>query len=369
MFQRVLWVSLTQALRSVALVLLPTAFIALVAWATAGSSNGNTGEPMKVAVWIWLAAHHVPFNLVLPPADQIGFFSYLPIGALLFPLLALRVSFIRAKDRLEQDERAIRLARLFIVVFYTSMVTLLAWGTSTTAVKPVLYWAPIASVLLVLLATAPWPALRELGIFNSTRFASRIMAIAIGVSSIVLGISLALNTKTIENLIVVLEPGWLGGVLLLLLNILYLPNAIIATFSYLVGPGFALGAGTLISPLTHRISEIPALPLLGALPTGRHPSVIFATVLVAVAGMLLYIKTRKNGFRELATGFIFIISSVALLAFLASGALMTDAMRTVGVSPWQLTAAIAVELGVGISLAWGIPATRNYVVERRGATK
>jgi len=60
---------------------------------------------------------------------------------------------------------------------------------------------------------------------------------------------------------------------------------------------------------------------------------------------------------------------VALLAFLASGALMTDAMRTVGVSPWQLTAAIAAELGVGILLAWGIPATRNYAVERRGVSE
>lgn len=369
MFQRVLWVSLTQALRSIALVLLPTAFIALVAWATAGSSNGNTGEPMKVAVWIWLGAHHIPFNLILPPASQIGFFSYLPIGALLFPLLALRSSFNRAKDRLEKDERSIRLARLFIVIFYTAILTLLAWGTSTTAVKPVLYWAPIAAVSFVLLATAPWPAIRQLEIFESTRFASRIMAIAIGVSSIVLGISLALNTQTIENLIVVLEPGWLGGVLLLLLNILYLPNAIIATFSYLVGPGFAVGAGTLLSPLTHRISEIPALPLLGALPTGRHPSVILMTGFVAVAGLVLYLRTKRNGFRELVTNFLCIISGVAILAFLASGALMTDAMRTVGVSPWQLSAAIAVELGVGILLAWGIPATRNYLVERRGAAE
>ena len=369
MFQRVLWVSLTQALRSVALVLLPIAFIALVAWATAGSSNGNTGEPMKVAVWIWLGAHHIPFDLILPPADQVGFFSYLPIGALLFPLLALRSSFSRAKDRLEQEERAISLARLFTVIFYAAIVTLLAWGTGTTAVKPVLFWAPITAVSLALLATAPWPAIRQAELFRSTIFASRILAIALGASSIVLGVSLALNMETIENLIMVLEPGWLGGVLLLMLNILYLPNAIIATFSYLLGPGFALGADTLISPLVHRISEIPALPLLGALPTGRHPSIMFTTVAVVIAGLFLYLQTQKHGFREFATNFLFIIFFVALLAFLASGALMTDAMRTVGVSPWQLTGAIAVELGVGIFLAWGIPATRNYIIGRRGATK
>jgi hypothetical protein len=187
----------------------------------------------------------------------------------------------------------------------------------------------------------------------------------VGVSSIVLGVSLAFNAKTIENLIVVLQPGWLGGALLLLLNILYLPNAIVATFSYLVGPGFALGAGTLLSPLTHRISEIPALPLLGALPTGRHPSIMFATAVVAVAGIILYLQLRKKGFRELVTSFLFIVSIVALFSYLASGALLTNAMDSVGVSPWQLTSAFAVELGIGILLVWGIPATRNYIVGRR----
>ena len=365
MFQRILWVSLTQALRSIALVLLPTAFIALVGWATAGSSNGNTGEPMRVAVWIWLGAHHVPFNLLLPPAGQVGFFSYLPIGALLFPLFAIRSSFLRAKDRLDHDKRAVRLARLFMVILYSSIATLLAWGTGTTAVRPVLYWAPISTVPLVLLATASLPTVKEIKSYASLRLASQVLAIALGISSIVLGVSLALHLRTIENLIVVLQPGWLGGALLFLLNLLYLPNAIIATLSYLVGPGFALGAGTLLSPLTHRISEIPALPLLGALPTGRHPLVLLSTVAVGVAGVVLYVRTRKERFRELAKSYVFIIATAALLAFLASGALLTGAMGRVGVSTWQFTAAIIVELGVGIFLAWVIPTLRNFIVGRR----
>ena len=364
-----LWISFTQALRSVALVLLPTAFIALVAWATAGSSNGNTSEPMRVAVWIWLGAHHVPFNLLLPPAGQIGFFSYLPIGALLFPLFAIRSSFLRATDRLDHEIRATRLARLFITFFYASIATLLAWGTGTSAVRPVLYWAPISTIPLVLLATASLPNIKEMKSYLSLRTASRMLAVAMGISSIFLGLSLALHLKTIENLIVVLQPGWLGGALLFLLNLIYLPNAIIATLSYLVGPGFALGAGTLISPLTHRISEIPALPLLGALPTGRHPLLLLSTLAIGAGGVILYLLTRKEGFRAIAKSYFILITAAALFAFLASGALLTAAMATVGLSTWQFTLAVAVELGVGIFLAWGIPTFLKFVIGRRAVSQ
>lgn len=364
-----LWISFTQALRSVALVLLPTAFIALVAWATAGSSNGNTSEPMRVAVWIWLGAHHVPFNLLLPPAGQIGFFSYLPIGALLLPLLAIRSSFLRATDRLDHDERATRLARFFMAFFYSSIAILLAWRTGTSAVRPVLYWAPISTIPLVLLATASLPNIKEMNSYRSLKIASRMLAVAMGISSIFLGLSLALHLRTIENLIVVLQPGWLGGGLLFLLNVIYLPNAIIATLSYLVGPGFALGAGTLISPLTHRISEIPALPLLGALPTGRHPSLLLSTLAIGAGGVILYLTTRKEGFREVAKSYFLIITAAALLAFLASGALLTEAMERVGVSTWQFTLAVTVELGIGIFLAWGIPTFLKFIAGRRAVIK
>ena len=58
--QRVLSVSLSHAIRGAALVLLPFAFIALVAWATAGSATGTTTDPIRGAAWIWLGSHHIP---------------------------------------------------------------------------------------------------------------------------------------------------------------------------------------------------------------------------------------------------------------------------------------------------------------------
>ena len=365
MLQRVLWVSLTQALRSVALVLLPAAFISLAGWATAGSSNGNTSDPMRAAVWVWLGAHHVPFNLLLPPAGQSGYFSYLPIGALIFPGLAIRNSFKRGVSRIEGDTRSVRLLRIFFATFYFSFVMLLAWGSSTPAVEPGLYWVPIMTLPLLWLTTGSIRNSNSVKSFSPIGLASRIISVALGISSLVIGISLALNLKTVANLFIVLQPGLLGGILLFTLNVLYLPNAMVATLAYLIGPGFAVGADTILSPLTHRILEIPALPLLGALPTGRHPMALLSAIAVAVAGIVLYQLSIKHNIAALARSYFYTVGGVALIAFLSSGALLTKAMGSVGVSTWKVAGAFALELGFGIFLAWGIPSAFGSVRKRR----
>jgi len=365
MFQRVLWVSLTQALRSIALVLLPTAFITMLGWATAGSSNGNTSDPMRAALWLWLAAHHVPFNLLLPPANQPGFLSYLPLGAMIFPIIAIRSCFIRARARIDDDGQHIRLLRSLFSILYAGIAALLAWGSSTWAIRPVLYYIPLTMIPMVWLATMNLRVGERRRYFEGVNLAMRLIAIAMGVSSLVLGISLAFHLTTIQNLIVVLQPGWLGGVLLFIFNLLYLPNAVVATLAYLVGPGFAIGAHTLVAPLTHRIFEIPAVPVLGALPTGRHPMVLLSAIVVCVAGVVLYRRSIAYGAKSLLVSFISFASAVALISYLSSGALLTKVMGSVGVSIWQVTLAIALELGVGIFFAWAIPAAVNSMSQRR----
>jgi hypothetical protein len=367
MFQRVLWVSLTQALRSIALVLLPTAFITMLGWATAGSSNGNTSDPMRAALWLWLSAHHVPFNVLLPPANQPGFLSYLPLGAMIFPIIAIRSCYIRAKVRLDVNDQHVRLLRSFFSIFYAGIAALLAWGSSTSAVIPVLYYIPLTTVPMVWLATANLRAGESRKYSEAVDLALRILAVALGVSALVLGISLAFHLSTIENLVVVLQPGWLGGVLLFLFNLVYLPNAVIATFAYMAGPGFAIGAHTLVAPLTHRILEIPAVPVLGALPTGRHPMVLLSALVVSFAGVVLYRKSISRGAITLLVSFLSLASLVALVSYLSSGALLTQAMGSVGVSTWQMSLAFAVELGVGIFFAWAISAAAKSMNQRRAA--
>ena len=363
MFQRVLWVSLTQVLRSIALVLLPTAFVTLLGWATAGSSNGNTSDPMRAAIWLWLGAHHVVFKVLLPPANQAGFLSYLPLGAMIFPMMAIRSGFVRAKNLIELDDQSLKLFRTVFSLMYAGFAALLAWGSGTNTVRPVLYYVPLTTIPIVWLATLNLRKVRKRN--RGIDIALRMVAMGVGVSAIVYGVALALHLSTVQNLVTVLQPGWLGGVLLLLFNLLYLPNAIIATFSYLVGPGFAIGAHTLVAPLTHRIMEIPALPLLGGLPTGRHPMVLLSGIAVFVGGIIMFRGAMNSGAKALAAAFICLVSLVALVSYLSSGALLTKAMNSVGVSIWQLTATIAVELGVGIFFAWAIPAAARSLSARR----
>ncbi|HEX7405450.1 MAG TPA: DUF6350 family protein [Candidatus Nanopelagicaceae bacterium] len=355
MFQRVLWVSLTQALRSVALFLLPTAFLALLAWATAGSTNGNTSDPIRVAMWIWLGAHHVPFQLVLPPSGASGFLSYLPWGALVFPFLAARNGFSRVKSHLDIAERSLQLSRILFSVFYTLIALLIAWGSRTTSVTPILYWVPLTTLPGIWFVTGTVRSRTREKAISPLRISSRLLALGLGLSSIVLGIALFLHLTTVENLTFVLQPGWLGGVLFLFLNILYLPNAIVATLSYLAGPGYAVGAHTLLAPLSHTISEIPALPILGALPTGRHPLVLISTVIFFFAGVVLYHWTITQSSQVLLKSYLVIVIGVGLISFLSSGGLLTDAMGAMGVSAWKLTSAIAAEVGLGILVAFAVP--------------
>ena len=131
--QRVLSVSLSHVLRSVAFLLLPFSFIALIAWATAGSASGSTSDPIRGAVWIWLGAHHLPFQLALPPTSLPGYLTFLPIGGLVLPFLVIRATFNRAIDRLQGDFHDINGVRLIFSSMYAVLLTALAFLSGSTA--------------------------------------------------------------------------------------------------------------------------------------------------------------------------------------------------------------------------------------------
>lgn len=66
-----------------------------------------------------------------------------------------------------------------------------------------------------------------------------------------------------------------------LLSLLVLPNATLFSTSYLLGPGFMVGAQTMVSPTVVATGALPAFPLLAALPdSGTVPS--WAVGLMAV---------------------------------------------------------------------------------------
>ena len=353
MFVRVLGSTLTQVLRSVALVLLPTGFIALLAWATAGSATGNTGDPMRAALWIWLGAHQLPFALTLPPGNDAGLLSYLPLGALIFPVMAIRNGVKRTIDRLDGDSSLFPLARTLFAFLYTVIGTIFAFLSATDAVKPIWYLTPLVLLPLGLVCAATVG--RKLIFGQAVLFSSRIISLLLGISSIVFGLSLFTNITTVKNLVIILQPGILGGLLLLLLNILYIPNAVVATLGYFSGTGFAIGSASIISPVSFQLNSLPAFPLLGSVPKAANPYALFGIAVVIFAGAVLAIWTTSLSTRVLIQSLFGSVIILAAISYAGSGALITKSMSAMGVSPWKFTLSVGGELVIGALLALYIP--------------
>ena len=343
--QRVLSVSLSHVIRSAAFLLLPFSFISLVAWATAGSASGSTTDPIRGAVWIWLGAHHIPFQLALPPTGIAGYLTYLPIGGVVLPFIAIRSAFNRAIDRLQGDFHDINGVRIIFSVLYAALVTLLSFLSKSTAVSPQWYLAPVIAFVLALTATLT--AGTRIALSRPVRIASRIWALSMGVSLFAVTVLIFTNFAQVKNITTSLEPGIFGGLLLLFLNVLYLPNAAIALASYFAGTGLAVGAGTLVSPLWYHLGQIPALPLLGILPTSKQPLALIAILAFIGLGVLLARWSLGYGIQALIQSYIFTIVGAVLLGYLASGSLITSEMGAMGVSIWKFALSIAVEVGIG----------------------
>lgn len=357
MLTRVLGAALPQVLRSVAWLLLPTSFIALLAWATAGSATGNTGDPLRAAIWIWIGAHSIPFDLSLPPSGLAGHLSYLPLGALIFPVLAIRSGVARTIERLDNDSSLVGAARAAFAVGYTLFALAASFFSKTDSIRPVWYFAIIYVLPFTLLCAATVG--RRVALGQGFLYGSRIIALLLGLSSIVFGIMLLVNISMVKNLTTVLQPGIFGGFLLLLLNILYIPNAIVSTLAYFSGVGFAVGSGTLVSPTSFRLNKIPAMPLLGALPENKSLISLVGVLVIVAAGALLVTWTISLDQRVLVQSFIVAVLLAAFVGYSGSGALITDAMSAVGVSTWKFTLAIAAQLGLGAALAIYLPRLIN----------
>jgi hypothetical protein len=353
MLQRVLAVSFAQVLRSVFVILLPLAFISLIAWATAGSITGNTSDPIRAALWLWLGAHHVPFFL---NGSTVGYLSFLPIGAMLIPFFALRVGFSKALSKLHGDFHNLNSVRVIFAIEYALVATVLALSSRSATVSPQWYLTPLFAFVIAYFASLT--AGTRLRISQALSLASRALAILLGFSFIVLALLIFTNISTFKNITTVLQPGIFGSLLLFALNAFYLPNAALAILGYFTGTGFAIGAGTLVSPFVHRLGELPALPLLAALPTTSSRWALIAVALVVAVGAALAIWAQNASTATLLQSLVLVLIGCAFFSYLASGALMTPAMSAVGLSIWKFTLSLGFEVALGAALIVLLPQIR-----------
>lgn len=141
------------------------------------------------------------------------------------------------------------------------------------------------------------------------------------------------------------------------LSLLAVPNAILFSAAYLLGPGFTVGAQTLVSPTVVVTGALPAFPLLAALPdSGPVPAwtvwLVGVPPLAAAVGAALAQRRRptlrweEGALRGCAGG---VLAGVLLgwLASVAGGSAGPGRMRSVEPLAFDVLVHAITALGIG----------------------
>lgn len=375
-----LLVSVKQAVRSTTLILLPISFLSLVAWATAGSSTGNTADPLRAAIWFYLIAHHVPLNLSFSNETISGALTFFPIGALLIPFFAIKSAIKRLSEERElstlRDKRSVVLTLALMYSLCGTLLSFAATGSTVSApfyiVFPILFFVSAVSGFIAsnLLPNHrlifPWQ--------RGLKVAWIAMIVMIGFGALIFAASLAFHFTTVLQLNQVIEPGIFGGLAFLAVQILYLPNFAVAALSYVAGSGVVIGSGSWLNPFVHRIDEIPAIPLLGGLPINPHPYLVILIfglmsigAFIAQYGSRTYSdRTEFNRFLIATLGFVIALSLIFARA--SSGELLSSNLSSVGPQWWLMPILLGLELAAGAALFIYTPILINKIKESRNAS-
>jgi hypothetical protein len=216
----------------------------------------------------------------------------------------------------------------------------------------------IASRLMPTRTRQPWEV--------ATTWAALALALLLALATLVLLISLALHYRAVFDLTTVISPGIFGGVALIVIQLLYLPNMVVATLGYISGSGAHIGSDSIIHPFIFELDQLPALPLLGALPRGSFPWAIAGALVVIAFGFFIHrrLLARFGGDLNSAIALAAFFTFSLFLALTASGQLITDVLGEVGPSWWRFPLVIAGELALGMALSKGAILARVKLDER-----
>ncbi|GAA2634565.1 DUF6350 family protein [Actinomadura fulvescens] len=374
--------------------------ITLIGWIGAPRTALGPGLPgvFRTAVDFWLVSHHAGFS-----AGH-GRVGLLPLGLLVLPGALLYRSggwMIRAVGMTSARRYRVGVVHVAVAlaVPYSILAALLALAAASTAVRASVWQALVACFVMAVLAgglgaaravvaqgSADDPGARvRSGLGALLRLLpDRQRSLVIGVTgsvavllasgAVLVGVSLAVHLSEATRLHDMLAPGLVGGVLLVLVELAYLPNAVIWGMAYAIGPGFSVGANTTVSPTGVFLDIVPTFPPLAALPEpGPAPALsLFALAAPFIAGAVggvLTVRNMPSPVYEAAPLWGFVSGALtgvvaAVLAALSGGPLGGGRMATVGPSPWQVGLLAALEVGISAAIAAWIA---NWMILRRPA--
>ncbi|GAA1657260.1 hypothetical protein GCM10009744_57770 [Kribbella alba] len=361
--------------------LLACAAVAVVGWLAA--SFGGASGAVRAGATVWLIAHKAGATF------GGGSITIAPLGLTLFLAWCLyRGGRFTARVSGADRTKELVLASSVLAVSYGLGALIIALLTSNGSVKvsPLSAFLGAASLAIVAGTTGVLVesgAAQDIadatpaGLRDAVPAAAAAVLTVVAVASLVYAVILVLHFSRVTSMLELLDAGVVGSVVLFAICLMLLPNVLLYVVSFIAGPGFQLGVGTSIAPTGVDVGNLPALPLLAAVPAdGATPSYLLAlTALVPlVAGAVAGLVVARRGIAAedsdalgwdafaLRGGMAALVAGLALLVLmvLAGGAAGPGRMAEVGI-PGALPAAGVLAAGMAI----GAAVTAALVAARR----
>jgi hypothetical protein len=349
--------------------------IGVVGWfLTDAGAHGTPRDGLRVGALAWLVAHGSGITVrgAVVTAVPLGLSA---LAAWATWRVGLRVGSAVSghgpdADALSDGQRdwTVPVASLFFAGGYALTVAVTALVAGTDATAPSVPRAVLWSALLCLSLAAPaiavgsgraaiWATYLPGTLRAAAVTARRILVTFLAVCAVVFLVALAADLGSAATVLSQLHASAGETTLISLLSTSVVPNAVAFTGSFLLGPGFAVGAHSVVSPAAVVIGPLPLFPLLAALPsTGPTPAwsagVLVVPALVAAVASARALRRSptlrwdEGAVRGCAGG---VLAGVlfAVLAALSGGAVGPGRMRDVGPFAFDVLVHAITAFGIG----------------------
>ena len=338
--------------------------VAVTGWFLAdGGAHGDTRDALRVGADAWLLGHgsHLTYGGVS--------YTVVPLGlTALLAWVAFRAGRWAGATTPPADDRELLVGAMLMTCAYVVVAIVTCVAAGTPEVSGSLVLTLLGSIALagcvggcgLVTGAGRWPVVRALLPSWAWPVVRGALATVVGFlacSALVVVVAFALDAGSAATVVSRLGLHAGDALMMVLLSALVAPNAVLLGGAYVLGPGFAVGTGTLVSPSVVQLGPMPAFPLLAALPDdGATPW--FTTALmglpVLVAAVSVALVQRRHPIRAwdlaavrgLGSGVVAGVLT-GILTSLAGGALGDGRMADLGASTGEVLVASMMAMGTG----------------------
>jgi hypothetical protein len=314
-------------------------------------------EVAAITATAWLATQGLPVTIAGVSV------SLLPWGLAIIPvgLLFLAGRWTTRMSRIDSVSRLIAAWIPAVIVYIVLAGAVALWtddpATSLTRVAIttglIAGLAVAAGVTSGSGATATLRASVPISVRRVGAAAGVCVGVVIAAGALAVGVSVIANADQTHRLLMSLAPDATGFAALMLLTIGYLPVMIGWAVSYLLGVGFTVSEGVVISPFAPSLDvALPVFPLLGALPESTPMAAAALPVIGLIAGIMggSVLKRRGAGGWSLLGEWA---AMIALATVILAGVLMASSGSLGSGLLTGMGPLLGPSLGVA-ALLWGV---------------